>query len=54
MPSIRKTKKRLKKRIKELWNDFYSCPNTLLGEYLLADSIYKLIKLLEQELRQLN
>lgn len=54
MPSIRKTKKRLKRRIKELWNDFYACPATLLSEYLLAASIYYLIKLYEQELKQLK
>lgn len=54
MPSIRKTKKRLKRRIKELWIDFYVYPVTLLSEYLLADSIYNLIKLYEQELQQLK
>ena len=54
MPSIRKTKKRLKREIAELWDDFYACPVPVLSGYLLADSIYQHIKLKEQELQQLK
>lgn len=54
MSSIRKTKKRLKREIKELQADLQSCYTPLLCGYLLADSFYQHIKLKEQELQQLK
>lgn len=52
--SIRKTKKRLKREIAELNQDFNACNcKTIQGSYL-ADAIYQHIQLLEQELQQLK
>ncbi len=57
MPSIRKTKKRLKRKIAELWSDFdYVDRNqhTAIGRFLLCGAIYKHIELLERELQNLK
>ena len=57
MPSIRKTKKRLKREIDRLYLDKFSKP-LLVGEFwnaiFLMDSIQNHIELLEQELQQLK
>ena len=57
MASIRKTKKRLKRQIAELWIDFRAVNKMALnpiGKAHLKDSIYQHIQMLEQELSNLK
>lgn len=54
MPSIRKTKKRLKRKIAELNQDFNACDCKTLHGFFLADAIYRHIALLEEKLKQLK
>lgn len=57
MASIRKTKKRLKRQIAELWEDFRAVNKMALnpiGKAHLKDSIYQHIQMLEQELSNLS
>ena len=54
MPSIRKTKKRLKREIAELISDFCKCDIKTLKGFYLADAIDRQIIQLTQELQQLK
>ena len=54
MPNIRKTKKRLKRKMAELNQDLNACKcKTIQGAYL-ADAINQHIQLLKQKLQQLK
>ncbi len=57
MSSIRETKKRLKREIAELWEDFDYCDRlqpTTTGKVCICGAIRGRIRLLEQELQTLN
>ena len=54
MPSIRKTKKRLKREIAELIDDFCKCDIKTISGLYLANAIDSHIIQLTQELQQLK
>lgn len=57
MPSIRKTKKRLKRKIAELCADFdyvERTQRTTIGKVLMCGAIYEHIQILQKELQQLK
>ena len=54
MPCIRKTKKRLKRKMAELNQDLNACNCKTIPGYHLADAIHQHIQLLKQKLQQLK